>query len=86
MMPQLHSGIMSINILRQNIPTRHLTTPIFYLRAKYIDKAIEAASLLIDKFQKSEFYEPTFYKLGYYYEKIADFSNASKYYEITLIS
>jgi TolA-binding protein len=55
---------------------------ILYAEAKYIDKAIEAATLLINKFQKSEYYEPTLYKLGYYYEKIADFENSSKYYEI----
>ncbi|MCX7944684.1 MAG: tetratricopeptide repeat protein [Deltaproteobacteria bacterium] len=55
---------------------------ILFADAKYIDKAIEAALLLVEKFPKSEFYEPTFYKLGYYYEKIADFVNASKYYEI----
>jgi tetratricopeptide (TPR) repeat protein len=55
---------------------------ILFAEAKHIDKAIESALVLIDKFQKSEYYEPTLYKLGYYYEKIADFSNASKYYEI----
>lgn len=55
---------------------------ILFAEAKHIDKAIEAATILIDRFPKSEYYEPTFYKLGYYYEKIADFSNASKYYEL----
>lgn len=55
---------------------------ILFAEARYMDKAIESANLLLDKHQKSEFYEPTLYKLGYYYEKIADFSNAAKYYEI----
>ncbi len=55
---------------------------ILYAEAKHIDKAIESALLLVDKYPKSEFFEPTYYKLGFYYEKIADFSNASKYYEI----
>ncbi len=55
---------------------------ILFAEARYMDKAIEAGTLLLDKFPKSEFYEPTLYKLGYYYEKVADFSNASKYYEI----